>query len=285
MDLSKQKDEFIEEEILEEVLEDDSDFDSENIPIFIGSETKEHQHFVAEKDEGQQRFDEDMLESLEDIGKHFFAVGDVKKETSPDADVIFINDKKVSINSLKKIKDSSLSDTVNSTSKVLDDITEESDVESKGKNDYEEHHQIILPDSSLTEKGTILRKVLKTCLSDQHDEDDSDKSVIEREKDHEYQNLISSLPHFSIATTSTEYRTMHDYFNSTLSDADNEYSDSESVVKNLKTQLSESKQEQTKLINEIEFLKSKFSGDLCKNLAEIEQEVLLDDNSEFSVST
>lgn len=313
-------DESVEEEIIEDIsrLEDisDSDFDdSDDIPIFFNDskdEQHEHNRIIHENDD-LKLFDDnvDDILALDNIAKHFTSADDEKvsdiivplkvsasnKEFSPSTeDTIFINDKKVSISSLKKFNDVNASQieqtsqnreiiivSAQSTSidkasvkkmekvssdflnDILDDITEESETESREKEPIK-IPPIMMQDK--IEKGNLARNILKSNLFD--DQSEAQDTVIDRgAESNDFNDQLDSQEIFkenqtalnSIATTSTEYRTMNDYLNSKIFDVDSEFYDRATYIKSLQNQLQESSQERTKLSQEIDILKAKLASE------------------------
>ncbi|KAL7023127.1 hypothetical protein ACKWTF_012498 [Chironomus riparius] len=318
-------DESVEEEIIEDIskLEDlsDSDFDdSDDIPIFLNdSKDDQHEHHrVIHENDDLKLFDDNVDEilALDNIAKHFTSADDddgrdsdtivpikvstSNKELSPSTeDTIFINDKKVSISSLKKFNDvnaspqqieqlsqnrESVGVTAQSTSidkasikrmekissdflnDILDDITEESETESREKEPIKAIPPIMLQDK--IEKGSLVRNILKSNLFD--DQSEAQDTVIDRgAESNDFNEQLDSQEIFkenqtalnSIATTSTEYKTMNDYLNSKIYDVDSEFYDRATYIKSLQNQLQESSQERAKLTNEIEMLKTKLASE------------------------
>lgn len=334
--LDKDETSSVEEEIIEDIsrLEDisDSDFDdSDEIPIFLNDskdEQHEHNRIIHENDD-LKLFDDkvDEILALDNIAKHFTSADDgkvsdievplkvcaSKKECSPlTEDTIFINDKKVSISSLKKFNDVNASPseveqssqkqrenigvTAQSTSidknaikrmekissdflnDMLDDITEESETESREKEPVKVVSPIMMQDK--IEKGSLVRNILKSNLFD--DQSEAQDTVIDRgAESNDFNEQLDSQEIFkenqtalnSIATTSTEYRTMNDYLNSKIFDVDSEFYDRATYIKSLQNQLQEFSQERTKLTQEIEMLKAKLVSEesiKCVNSGRIE---------------
>lgn len=304
MDQTKySNDESVEEEIIEDISRlddlDDSFDDSDEIPIFLNDSKDQYQEKRDITANDDVLFDEevDKILALDDIAKHFQAdetvdsdslvplkVGAINKERSPlTEDTIFINDKKVSISSLKKINDPSTQhepsvqspkkegvgvstqqqssatkkmDKVSSDflNDILDDITEESETESREKEPEPLQQDKI-------EKGSLVRNILRCNLFDDQSEvqdtvivkpDESSDLQLDSQEIYKEREALNS-----IATTSTEYRTMNDFLNSKIFENDAEYYDRATYLRSLQAQLLESTQERAKLSQENEALKAK----------------------------
>lgn len=330
MDRTKQQqqhdtDESVEEEIIEDISRieglEDSDFDdSDDIPIFLNDskDDKENRMIMFSNENDDKLFDDDVdnILALDNIAKHFTATNDddkilkasnsdkivplkainsaSNKENSPlTEDTIFINDRKVSISSLKKISDVNIlqSEPQNSRESVgvsvqtvmsesvpakkmekissdflndiLDDITEESETESREKEPIKNAPDV-LPQNKI-EKGSLVRNILKSNLFD--DQSEAQETVIAVGDSNDFNEQMDSQEIFketalnSIATTSTEYRTMNDFLNTKIFDVDSEFYDRATYIKSLQAQLIESSQERVKLTQEIEVLKSKLAAE------------------------
>lgn len=165
----------------------------------------------------------------------------------------------------------------------LDDITEESETESREDK------------ANLMEKGSQCRAILQSSLfvnresneEQSHSLDFQNKSVKElldivtekdscldalnlqlsaimrrenfKEAGHRDSFKQESAPYSFATTTSTEYRTFNDDFNLKILDIENELHDRAACIEQLKTQLTESVQERSKLNDEISDLKIKIA--------------------------
>jgi hypothetical protein len=394
--VQNEHDESSDGEIIEDIsrIEEYEDSDADDIPIFLKSDSdfaeKKRQLFDIE---GEDKFfleDVDKILSPDNIAKHFKTdeleeskenivpvsseieklqkhtnkvAENCQKELSPlNEDIILINDKKVSISSLKKkvqgvpyknekefsslnfskippsvslrtshsldldlndssdesfdnenevlandhvqktistisiAKDEEQSDskkmekiTPDYLKEPLDDITEESETESK--------EQAVSSKISLIEKGSQCRTLLHNSLfvtkKDEQKVDHNNSLDLQNKSLKELQDIViekdscldalnlqlnalirrenlkdlsgreslkESVPYSFVTTTSTEYRTINEDFNFKILDIENELHDRAMCIENLKLQLSESNQERKKQNEEILKLQSKIAG-------------------------
>lgn len=363
----QENDESTEEEIIEDIskIDEFTESDSDDIPIFLNEDAsfgdRRRQLFDIGDDDRLFLEDVDKVLSPVNIAKHFQTadLDEVKenivpsnsdqskpktvpesaqKELSPlKEDFILINDKKVSISSLKNSQERQFSslnypkhpavslrtshsldieltssddslEHENSVDEIeernssvveepqlkkmekvtpdylkepLDDITEESETESRDDK------------AILMEKGGQCRAILQSSMFVTREEqsqslDLQNKSMRElmeivtekdscldalnlqlsaimrrenfKEAGHRDSLKQESAPYSFATTTSTEYRTFNEDYNLKIIDIENELHERAACIDQLKTQLTESVQERSKLNDEICDLKLKIAG-------------------------